>query len=144
MPALLGLSRALKGTVKSRAAAFREMCGIEGQEEGEGEGGGKELDFQADDVVKIKNMVRLLSVVEIVIILHFLLPLLSLFSSLSPSLPFQVLQLINPEHLKQLSVCAEGQQGAGLGYPYRSLAQVLHCSLITLLRDCVTACPLCE
>ena len=59
MPAILGLSRALKGSAKSRAAAFREMCSIEEEEKekGEEEEGQRELDLQGDDVVKMKNMV---------------------------------------------------------------------------------------
>ena len=57
MPAILGLSRALKGSAKSRAAAFREMCSIEEEEKEEGEEGQRELDLQGDDVVKMKNMV---------------------------------------------------------------------------------------
>lgn len=61
VPAMLGLSRALKGSAKSRAASLREICGEEGDREGEE--GGRELDFQTDDVVKIKNMVNTLKAV---------------------------------------------------------------------------------
>lgn len=131
VPAILGLSRALKGSAKSRAAAFREICGEEG--EGGGEEGGRGLDFRADDVVKIKNMVSGYTGYH-----PSVLP--SPFS-LSPSLPLslQVLQVINPQHLKQLSVCLDSVLRSSQSYPYRSLPQVLHCSLITLLRDCVTA-----
>ena len=59
VPAILGLSRALKGSAKSRAADFREICGMEGEGEGEveGEEGGREFDLQADDIIKIKDMV---------------------------------------------------------------------------------------
>ena len=55
----------------------------------------------------------------------------------------QVLKVITPQHLKQLAECADSLQGAGqrVGLPYRSLAQVVHCYLITLLRDVVTGCP---
>ena len=55
VPAILGLCRALKGTAKCRAAAFKEICGMEG---GGGEGDeGREFDFKAEDIIKIKNMV---------------------------------------------------------------------------------------
>ena len=57
MPAILGLSRALKGSAKSRAAAFRKMCSIEEEEKEGEEEGQRELDLQGDDVVKMKNMV---------------------------------------------------------------------------------------
>ena len=55
VPAILGLCRALKGTAKCRTAAFKEICGMEG---GGGEGDeGREFDFKAEDIIKIKNMV---------------------------------------------------------------------------------------
>ena len=62
VPAILGLCRALKGTAKSRAAAFREICGEEEGEgerevrEGEGEVG-REFDFQTQDIFRITEMV---------------------------------------------------------------------------------------
>ena len=58
----------------------------------------------------------------------------------------EVFQVVSSQHLKQLTSCVEGLQeaGQGAGLPYRSLSHVLHCSLITLLRDTVTSCTLRE
>ncbi|CAI8048545.1 Phosphatidylinositol 4-kinase alpha [Geodia barretti] len=112
VPAILGLARAMKGTAECRAKAFREICGLEGEPEG---GGGEEISFTFDtgDIIKLKNM---------------------------------VLRVTGSQQLKHLTSTAEGLHegaGQGAGLPYRSsLSQVLHCSLVTLLRDIVTSCTL--
>ena len=69
----------MKGTAKSRAESFREICGQEregegeggregegeggreGEGEGEGEGGreGSGFEYGTEDIVKLKNMVSL-------------------------------------------------------------------------------------
>jgi hypothetical protein len=114
VPAILGLARAVKGTAECRAKAFREICGLEGEPEG---GGGEEISFTFDtgDIIKLKNM---------------------------------VLRVTGSQQLKHLTSTAEGLHegaGQGPGLPYRSsLSQVLHCSLVTLLRDIVTSCTLRE
>ena len=59
VPAILGLSRAMKSTAKCRAKAFREICGLEEEGEGEGGGGGGEREFEleAEDIIQLKNVV---------------------------------------------------------------------------------------
>ena len=63
----------MKGTAKSRAESFREICGQEREGEGEGEGGGEGgregvgeagregsgFEYGTEDIVKLKNMVSL-------------------------------------------------------------------------------------
>ena len=61
VPAILGLSRALKGTSVGRATDFREMCGLVGggevEEGGEGGEDMKELKLGSKEVTELKEMV---------------------------------------------------------------------------------------